>query len=195
MGETNMMDLRPAADRMAGVATNIERQDFAAASPCPDLSVGDLLDHVLSLSEVFTGVAQGRPATAPPAPPSAANLPENWRDELRSRLDALVEAWSDPGAWDGTASVAGAELPATVAGMVVLDELVVHGWDIAAATGQAYDVSEAEIEAVAQFVSSFPAPRNGSLFGPVVEVDDAAPPLDRLLGQTGRDPAWRAPAP
>jgi uncharacterized protein (TIGR03086 family) len=159
------------------------------------MSVGDLLDHVLTLTEVFTGVAQRRPATAPPAPPSAANLPRKWRDELRRRLDALAEAWSAPGAWEGTASVAGADLPATVAGMVVLDELVVHGWDLAAATGQPYDVSEPEIEAVAQFVSSFPAPRNGSLFGPAVEVDDGAPPLDRLLGQTGRDPAWRPPTP
>lgn len=190
-----MMDLRAAADRMAAVATNIERQDFASVSPCPDMSVGDLLDHVLILTEVFAGVAQKHPGAAPPGPPSAANLAENWREELRRRLDALVAAWSDPGAWDGVASVAGSDLPASVAGMVVLDELVVHGWDIAAATGQAYEVSEPEIEAVAQFVSSFPAPRNGSLFGPVVEVENAAPPLDRLLGQTGRDPAWRAPAP
>jgi uncharacterized protein (TIGR03086 family) len=158
------------------------------------MSVGDLLDHVLTLTEVFTGVAQKHPGRVPPRPPSAANLPKNWPEELRRRLDALVEAWCNPGAWDGVASVAGSDLPATVAGMVVLDELVVHGWDIAAANGQPYDVTEFEIEAAAQFVSSFPAPRNGSLFGPVVEVDNGAPPLDRLLGQTGRDPAWRPPA-
>ena len=30
------------------------------------------------------------------------------------------------------------------------------------------------------------------LFGPVVPVPDDAPPFDRLLGQTGRDPAWAA---
>ena len=189
-----MIDLRPAAERMAGVAEHVERADFAAPTPCPDLSVGDLLDHVLILVDVFTGVAQGRPGAAPPTPPSAANLPEQWRDELRRRLDALVEAWAEPGAWDGTKSVAGNELPATVAGMVVLDELVVHGWDLAAATGQDYDVSEPEVEAAAGFVSSFPAPRNGQLFGPVVEVPDDAPPFHRLLGQTGRNPHWRPPA-
>jgi len=28
------------------------------------------------------------------------------------------------------------------------------------------------------------------LFGPVVEVPDDAPLLDRVIGLTGRDPAW-----
>jgi uncharacterized protein (TIGR03086 family) len=78
--------------------------------------------------------------------------------------------------------------------MVVLDELVVHGWDLAVATRQAYEAPDAEVEAAAQFVASFPAPRNGALFGPVVEVTDDASPFDRLLGQTGRDPAWRPPS-
>ncbi len=34
----------------------------------------------------------------------------------------------------------GVDLPGEVAGLVALDELVVHGWDVARATGQAYDV-------------------------------------------------------
>jgi hypothetical protein len=31
------------------------------------------------------------------------------------------------------------------------------------------------------------------LFGPVVEVPDDAPLLDRVIGLTGRDPAWSPP--
>lgn len=189
-----MIDLRPAADRVADVTNGVGAAELTLPTPCPDLRLGDLLDHVLMLSEVFAGVAHKRPGVAPPGPPSAANLPEDWPEELRRRLDALVAAWADPAAWDGEASVAGQDLPGEVAGLVVLDELVIHGWDIAAATGRPYDVSEPEIDAVSQFVSSFPAPRTGALFGPVVDVPADASPLDRLLGETGRDPAWRPPA-
>ena len=42
-----------------------------------------------------------------------------------------------------------------------------------------------------EFVTSFEAPRDGNLFGPVVAVEDSAGPYDRLLGLTGHDPAWR----
>ena len=89
--------------------------------------------------------------------------------------------------------VGGMELPAAVAGLVVLDELVVHGWDIAVSTGQRFEPSVAEIEAASSFVESFDAPRDGNLFGPVVPVPDSAAPLDRLLGLTGRDPRWHPP--
>jgi uncharacterized protein (TIGR03086 family) len=85
------------------------------------------------------------------------------------------------------------EMPAEVVGLVALDELVVHGWDIAVATAQPYDPSTQEIEASMAFVASFDAPRDGALFGPIVSVADDAPQLDRLLGLTGRDPSWQPP--
>jgi len=58
---------------------------------------------------------------------------------------------------------AGIELPAEVAGLVVLDELVVHGWHIAVATGQPYKPSVLDVEAASSFVESFDAPRDGNL--------------------------------
>lgn len=84
-------------------------------------------------------------------------------------------------------------MPGEVVGLVALDELVVHGWDLAVATGQAYEPTLEEIEAATGFISSFAVPRDGSLFGPIVRVDAAASPLDELLGLTGRDPAWHPP--
>jgi uncharacterized protein (TIGR03086 family) len=88
----------------------------------------------------------------------------------------------------------GVELPGEVAGLVALDELVVHGWDIARASGQTYHCDRALLEAVHGFVAQFSGPgqeaaREG-LFGPVVEVPEEAPLLDRVIGLTGRDPAW-----
>jgi uncharacterized protein (TIGR03086 family) len=88
----------------------------------------------------------------------------------------------------------GIELPGEVAGLVALDELVVHGWDVARATGQAYECDPQSLEAVQGFVAQFSEPgleaERAGLFGPVVDVPDDAPLLDRVIGLTGRDPAW-----
>jgi uncharacterized protein (TIGR03086 family) len=76
---------------------------------------------------------------------------------------------------------------------VALDELVVHGWDLAVATGQSYAVSDVDAEACMTFagaVGETPEERAG-LYGPRVPVPPDAPPFHRLLGLTGRDPGWR----
>ena len=186
-----MIDLHPAAERMARLIANLGGDALPAPTPCPDLAIGDLVDHVLSLSAAFTGVARGEPGVGA-GQPDAANLPADWRSEATARLSALADAWSESAAWEGEREVAGMPVPAEIAGLIALDELVVHGWDIAVASGQPYEATEAELAAAQQFVEAFEdVPRDGSLFGPAVPVADDAGPLDRLLGLTGRDPAWR----
>ena len=78
--------------------------------------------------------------------------------------------------------------------MVVMNELVVHGWDIAVAVGHDYSAGAESLQAAYEFVK--PAVKQNpegspGLFGPPVTVPDDASQLDRLLGLTGRDPAWR----
>jgi uncharacterized protein (TIGR03086 family) len=84
----------------------------------------------------------------------------------------------------------GVDLPGEVAGVVALDELVVHGWDLARATGQHYDVEEELLEAVRRFAEPVEGPERDGLFGPVAHVPDDAPLLDRVIGLTGRHPGW-----
>ena len=87
----------------------------------------------------------------------------------------------------------GERVRADIALGILLGELVVHGWDVARATGQAYEVDAASLEAVHGFVAQFSEPgqeeARAGLFGPVVEVPEDAPLLDRVIGLTGRDPA------
>jgi uncharacterized protein (TIGR03086 family) len=107
----------------------------------------------------------------------------------------LASAWRDEAAWQGMTQAGGLELPAQVAGIVALNEVVVHGWDIAVASGQPYACEPSLLQAAYEFVqSSVAANPQGSpgLFGPPVPVPDSAPLLDRLIGLTGRDPAWSA---
>ena len=113
---------------------------------------------------------------------------------MASDLETLVDAWHDPGAWQGMTKAGPFELPGEVAGVVALDELVLHGWDLAVATGQSFEPSMEDIETSLGFVKNFEAPRDGSLFGPIVPVPDDAPALHRLLGLAGRDPNWSPPS-
>ena len=186
--------LEPPAERLARVIAAIDDDQLGSPTPCADATVGDLVDHVGSLTVAFTGAARKQHdhpgAGSPPPPPSAANLEEGWRERIGRDLRTLAEAWDEPGAWEGMTKAGGGDLPAEVAGLVALDEVVVHGWDLASATGQAYEIPDEEAQVALSFVGSFDAPRDGVLFGPVVDVPDGAPPSDRLLGLTGRDPSW-----
>jgi uncharacterized protein (TIGR03086 family) len=190
-----MIDITPATERLGRLLGSISETDLERATPCPENSVGDLADHISMFAKGFAMAARktSTPRSGPPPKPDADNLEPEWRDRLAAELAALAAAWQDPAAWDGMTAVGGLELPGGIAGLVALDELLVHGWDLAVATGQPFDPPVTEIEAAAGFVEGFDAPRDGRLFGPVVAVPDDAPPLDRLLGLTGRDPAWSPP--
>ena len=189
-----MIDLGPATSRMAQLVASIDDEQLGAPTPCPNTSLGDLVDHIGSLTKGFTLVARKESGSSTgPTAPDATNLEPGWRARVAGDLTSLAAAWRDPAAWDGMTKAAGIDLPGEIAGLVALDELVVHGWDLAVASGQAYDPTVDEINAATQFVTGFDAPRDGGLFGPIVAVPDDAPPLDKLLGLTGRDPRW-APA-
>src|SRR5436309_592146 len=137
-----MIDIGPATNRMAGLLAGLSESQFDLPTPCPEARVGDLVDHVGTLTKAFTAVARkDRSGSGAPPPPSAANLEATWLDRIARDLETLAEAWRDPAAWEGMTDAGGIELPGQVAGLVVLDELVVHGWDIAVSVGARYEPS------------------------------------------------------
>lgn len=191
--ETTTFDLAPAAAELRRVVAGVRDAQLRDPTPCDTTSVAGLLDHLVGLTLAFRTAAEKTvPGGGPEA--DAANLAEDWRTRLPAQLDALVEAWRKPDAWEGMAVAGGVEMPASVMAVVALDELVVHGWDLAVATGQEYRPDEESARRCLEFAGSVgddPEERAG-LYGPVVPVPDDAPVLDRLLGATGRDPAWTA---
>ena len=90
--------------------------------------------------------------------------------------------------------VGGVELPSEVCGIFALDELVIHGWDVARLSRQPYDCDTASLEALMSFVGpdteNGQLARNNGIFGPIVEVPGSSSLLDRVIGLTGRQPAW-----
>ena len=187
-------DLEPAARTLVTLLDGVPDAALDAPTPCADTPVAGLLDHLMGLSEGLRASAAKEPDHGAPKA-SADTLDPRWRTVLPKRLDALVAAWREPAAGEGLTSAGGVQMPAADIAVVTLDELVLHSWDLARATGQPYEPEPADITTIMRFLESFGSTEGTpGLFGPAVPVRDDAPAFDRALGLSGRDPGWRPPA-
>lgn len=181
-----MIDLKPACARMIDLLTRVTAARLDDPTPCAEYSVADLIDHVDSVSQAFIAFAR-HDAGGGQAP--AARVGDYWRDSVTKHVGALGEAWDDPAAWQGSTTAGELDLPNERWANIALTEMVVHGWDLAAAIGADFELPEATVLACYDHVSVFVpnAPVEG-LWGPPVEVPADAPLLDRLVAVTGRNP-------
>ena len=195
-------NIQEATQEVAALLGAVREDQLTHPTPCERYSVAALLDHLMGLCTAFTGAARKTPppvdgGPSGPGQPTADHLDPAWRDALPSRLQDLAKAWQEPSAWEGMTEAGGMRMPAELAAIVTLDELVLHGWDLARATGQSFVCAPANSAAVLGFTEQFTEPgpvaaREG-LFGPAVVVPDDAPAFDRALGFAGRDPGWSSP--
>ncbi|GAA5209289.1 TIGR03086 family metal-binding protein [Streptomyces thinghirensis] len=196
--DTTTLDLGPQARVLARLAEGVGDARLADPTPCPDMAVRNLLGHLTGLAIAFRDAARkDLGATTDTSPESTVpGIGPGWREELPKVLGELAEAWRAPRAWSGMTRAGGVDLPGEVAGAVVADELVIHGWDLARATGQEYEPDPAALQvAYGLLAASAEEPdRDTGMFGPVVPVPDDAPLLDRAVGLSGRDPGWTRPA-
>ncbi len=193
-----MLDHGTATARTAALVAAVRDDQLSGRTPCPRYTVGDVVEHIGGLTLAFTAAATKTPlegdVTGGQAG-DASRLAPDWRTSIPAALAALAEAWQDPAAWEGMSTAGGIEMPGSVCGMVALEEVVVHGWDLAKSTGQPYDVDQPTLDALAELLVDFapkdPVVNDGTLpFGPAVEVAAEAALLDRVVALAGRDPAW-----
>jgi uncharacterized protein (TIGR03086 family) len=194
------MDLRPAARHLGEVVRRVGDDQLTAVTPCGGIGVADLLDHIGGLARAFAAAAAkdaGELTSIRPAP-DGSRLPATWRADIPVWLETLGSAWADPEAWEGMTQVGGVDLPGDVAGRIALNEVVLHGWDLATATGLAYQQDPTALQACLDaLVGLYPADqldRRPGIFGPPVPVPDDASLLDRTVAFSGRRPDWSGPA-
>lgn len=188
---TDAVDLAVATIRGAGT------ERYADPTPCSDYTVADLVNHL-----AFGFLLAHHSATREPWPerwtaesraPFLRDLPEpEWAAAAEKEGAAAAASWADPRVWEGESHLGGGPMPAAAIGAMMTGEFVVHAWDLAVATGQPFTASPAlggaALEAMTGMASMG---REAGWIGAEVPVDPAAPALERALGVSGRDPAWR----
>ncbi|OFB43462.1 TIGR03086 family protein [Mycolicibacterium sp. (ex Dasyatis americana)] len=186
-----MVDLTKACERTAKLLEGVRDEDLGSRTPCEKLSVAELVAHIGGLAPAFAAAARKELGALTDTVPDdgAYLLDDDWRSRYPDELAHLAEAWRAPEAWDGMTRVAGFDLPGEAAGLIALTEVVIHGWDLAHATGQPYDVDGDDVQAVLGHVAAVAAegPAEG-LFGPAVPAPDDASRLERALALSGRRP-------
>ena len=184
-------EMTAAAAAAARVVDAVGRDQFAAATPCTEWDVRELLNHLI----LWTSYSLERRAHGESVAPELMETDfagsASFAADYRAQLDRALDAWSDPAVWKGDLPVMGAATPAADVGALIIAELVLHGWDLAVATGQRYEPGEdAAAAALAAVVANAELFRQYKGFAEPVSVPPGASALDRTLALSGRDPRW-----
>lgn len=162
-----------------GKIASLTPEQLDAQTPCEDWDVRALLNHLLAGQRMFVRSARGEERAAPPSgqPPDLVgdDPAAQFEAARRESLDAFRAAGDDQ---------------ARLIGIAFADSLI-HGWDLAKATGQdatmpgdlaaaAYGLLEGRI--------SDEARGPGKPFAPGVEVAADASAQDKLVAYCGRTP-------
>ncbi|MGC4999693.1 MULTISPECIES: TIGR03086 family metal-binding protein [unclassified Streptomyces] len=171
----------------APVVDGVTDAQLTDPTPCAEFDVRALLNHLFHVVTNFQKLAVREPADLATA---AEYLDEgDWRSRFREEGARLAKAWAAPGAEEGISPAMG--LPQRSLAAMVLGDLLVHGWDLARATGQEYTPDAATVEEVAPELEKIaPMGRNAGVFGEAVPAPAGATRFERLLGDTGRDTGW-----
>jgi uncharacterized protein (TIGR03086 family) len=178
---------------MAAVARAISDDQLASKTPCAEYDVRALINHLLFWGPSLAGAGRKESVPQPAAAESDANLAAgDWRGRLLVLLDDITSSWEPPSAWEGETSMGTPHLlPSPVMGDMITGELAVHGWDLAAATGQRLELpADLLTHLHYTMLAGVKQGREMGLYGPEVAVPADASTLDRILGLTGRDPTW-----
>jgi len=166
------------------VLRRLTEDDLARPSPCTEYTVGEVGQHLVRSMVLLASVAGERLGS-----PAAGPL----EGQVTATAEAALAAWRGRGL-GGSVAVGRSTLPASLAVEIIPLELLVHGWDLARATGQPYDPEPAVLEAAQSFLAMFASPDTPAgpdvPFGPSQTVPGDAPLLHQVVALAGRDPGW-----
>lgn len=180
---------------LAPVVGGITDEQLHDPTPCTELDVGQLRDHVLGWLTTFAAGFADPEGRAPRDRIGSYRAPGDAATEVRAAADTLARAFRG-GAASLPLRLGDSAMPGDMALNMILWEYQMHGWDLARATRQPWSPPAAAAQESLSFAPAMLTDDyqgDGMAFAKPVSVPDTAPPLDRLLGLSGRDPGWTAP--
>lgn len=158
---------------------------WSTPTGCPHWNARELLNHLVGGNLTVAALLCG---DAPPEPASN-HVGAHPLGAYRVSGDALRAAFGQPGALERVVTVPAGTVPGAVALHLRLTELLVHGWDLARATGQSTavlpsDLAEQELAFSRRQLGQIPPALRP--FDPPQPVADDAPAVERLAALLGR---------
>lgn len=176
---TEMLDLYERASAWTAGKAEGATSELDAPTPCDAWDVRTLMNHMLETQRYFIGAAQSKDVS-PPAPTPPDLLGDDPAHDFTQARSELIETFRRPGVMEK----AGPTL-----GIAFADQLL-HGWDLAKASGQDATMPAGLPEAAyATIHGRFTEEQRKGVFKPEIAVGPDASAQDRLLAYTGRDPS------
>ncbi len=165
----------------------VRPEQLGEPTPCAEFDVRALLGHLVATVQRARAIGEGRlPFTVPSTLDGIAD--DAWPDALAAAVAAMRPVWADDALLDKEVTVPWGTVPGRAALWGYVNEALVHGWDLAVATGQPSeadpDVAEA---ALAGSTAHIPAGMRGEgiPFDAVVQPAPGAGPTERLANWSG----------
>ena len=176
-----------ALDSTNTVLNGLTPQQLTAQTPCTEWTVRDVLHHLVETSSAAIASVKGDSALE-----GQTDFDEDPVAAFQFTAKEVGEVLSAPGALEKTYDMPWGETPGEMLLGLAIADTTIHGWDIAAGTGQPFDVDDDVAEAVLGMTTSMLEPKGqmprGPSFAPPVEVPADAPVMDQVVGYMGRDP-------
>jgi uncharacterized protein (TIGR03086 family) len=177
-------------EKTADLIEGVTPADWEKSTPCPDYTVKDLVGHMVGWSASFDAAANGR---TPSGDPAAYEVTDKSAAEFRLAVSGIVGGWRDHGSDREVSLIGASKMPGQMVLDMTLMEYLAHGWDLATGSGQPVPYSEDEALTVLERAKQGPLAneqyRGGDQpFGPIVDVPESAPAIERFAGFMGRKP-------
>ena len=172
---------RRLSDQFAARIAAVSGDQWDNPSPCAEWTARDVVKHVVDSQAMFLGLVDRKLGPVPDVAEDPAGAWDAARAVIQSDLDDPARAGTE---FDG---MSGRQTFEQAIDRLIYLDLVVHGWDLARATGQDERIEAEDAQRVLSIAKTFgDALRGPGVCGPAIEVPADADDQTRTLAYLGR---------